>query len=167
VEQPGLGPPSRPVGGLRWNWQGEPRRTAERPSHHQSQGRRSLLFHAARLDGGAAFGLLALNAKGDLLAERILSQGTDHGRTLINPTGVLPRGSALRRQPRPWPTTTIPAAIPRPAAKTRKLTRRLQAAGKVPRSAPWPDQPDSGPGIATNSSGRRRGGTSGPKVDVN
>ncbi len=62
------------------------------------------------------FGLLALNAKGDLLAERILSQGTTTA-TLISPGSSSGRPCATA-PPRPWPSTTTPAATPPPAAKT-------------------------------------------------
>jgi DNA repair protein RadC len=74
------------------------------------------------------FGLLALNAKGDLLAERILSQGTATA-TLISPREF------FREALRYGATTALayhnhPSGDPTPSREDIQLTRRLQAAGE-------------------------------------
>ena len=74
------------------------------------------------------FGLLALNAKGDLLAERILSQGTATA-TLISPREF------FREALRYGATTALafhnhPSGDPTPSREDQQLTRRLQAAGE-------------------------------------
>ena len=74
------------------------------------------------------FGLLALNAKGELLAERILSQGTATA-TLISPREF------FREALRYGATSALafhnhPSGDPTPSAEDRLLTRRLKAAGE-------------------------------------
>lgn len=74
------------------------------------------------------FGLLALNAKGDLLAERILSQGTATA-TLISPREF------FREALRYGATSALayhnhPSGDPTPSREDTLLTRRLQAAGE-------------------------------------
>lgn len=74
------------------------------------------------------FGLLALNAKGDLLAERILSQGTATA-TLISPREF------FREALRYGATSALawhnhPSGDPTPSREDVQLTRRLQAAGE-------------------------------------
>jgi DNA repair protein RadC len=74
------------------------------------------------------FGLLALNAKGDLLAERILSQGTTTA-TLISPREF------FREALRYGATTALafhnhPSGDPTPSGEDQQQTRRLQAAGE-------------------------------------
>lgn len=74
------------------------------------------------------FGLLALNAKGDLLAERILSQGTATA-TLISPREF------FREALRYGASTALafhnhPTGDPTPSREDVHLTRRLQAAGE-------------------------------------
>lgn len=74
------------------------------------------------------FGLLALNAKGVLLAERVLSQGTATG-TLISPREF------FREALRHGATTAIawhnhPSGDPSPSREDIGLTRRLRAAGE-------------------------------------
>ena len=74
------------------------------------------------------FGLLALNAKGELLAERILSQGTSTG-TLISPREF------FREALRFGATTALafhnhPSGDPAPSREDIQLTRRLRAAGE-------------------------------------
>ncbi|WP_291272482.1 DNA repair protein RadC [Geothrix sp.] len=74
------------------------------------------------------FGLLALNAKGDLLAERILSQGTATA-TLISPREF------FREALRYGATTALafhnhPSGDPTPSREDTQLTRRLLAAGE-------------------------------------
>ena len=73
------------------------------------------------------FGLLALNAKGDLLAERILSQGTSTA-TLISPREF------FREALRFGATTALafhnhPSGDPSPSREDIQLTRRLRTAG--------------------------------------
>ncbi len=74
------------------------------------------------------FGLLALNAKGELLAERILSQGTATG-TLISPREF------FREALRYGATSALafhnhPSGDPTPSPEDIQLTRRLRAAGE-------------------------------------
>ena len=74
------------------------------------------------------FGLLALNAKGDLLAERILSQGTASA-TLISPREF------FREALRFGATTALafhnhPSGDPAPSKEDIQLTRRLRSAGE-------------------------------------
>ncbi len=74
------------------------------------------------------FGLLALNAKGDLLAERILSQGTSTA-TLISPREF------FREALRFGATTALafhnhPSGDPSPSREDIQLTRRLRTAGE-------------------------------------
>jgi DNA repair protein RadC len=73
------------------------------------------------------FGLLALNAKGDLLADRILSRGTATA-TMISPREF------FREALRHGATTALafhnhPSGDPTPSDEDRKLTRRLRTAG--------------------------------------
>lgn len=73
------------------------------------------------------FGLLALNAKGDLLAERILSQGTSTA-TLISPREF------FREALRFGATSALafhnhPTGDPTPSREDTQLTKRLRAAG--------------------------------------
>jgi len=74
------------------------------------------------------FGMLALNAKGDLLAERILSQGTATG-TLISPREF------FREALRYGATSALafhnhPSGDPSPSREDIQLTKRLRAAGE-------------------------------------
>ena len=74
------------------------------------------------------FELLALNAKGDLLAERILSQGTTTA-TLISPREF------FREALRFGATTALafhnhPSGDPSPSREDIQLTRRLRTAGE-------------------------------------
>lgn len=74
------------------------------------------------------FGLLALNAKGELLAERILSQGTATA-TLISPREF------FREALRYGASSALafhnhPSGDPTPSAEDRLLTKRLRAAGE-------------------------------------
>ncbi|HNX94336.1 MAG TPA: DNA repair protein RadC [Holophaga sp.] len=74
------------------------------------------------------FGLLALNAKGELLAERVLSQGTATG-TLISPREF------FREALRFGATSALawhnhPSGDPEPSHEDIQLTRRLRAAGE-------------------------------------
>jgi DNA repair protein RadC len=74
------------------------------------------------------FGLLALNAKGDLLAERILSQGTATA-TLVSPREF------FREALRYGASSALafhnhPSGDPAPSKEDVQLTRRLRAAGE-------------------------------------
>ena len=74
------------------------------------------------------FGMLALNAKGELLAERILSQGTTTA-TLISPREF------FREALRFGATTALafhnhPSGDPAPSHEDGQLTKRLRAAGE-------------------------------------
>lgn len=74
------------------------------------------------------FGLLALNAKGELLAERIISQGTAMA-TIISPREV------FREALRFGASSALvfhnhPSGDPSPSAEDVALTRRLRAAGE-------------------------------------
>jgi len=74
------------------------------------------------------FGMLALNAKGELLAERILSQGTATG-TLISPREF------FREALRFGATSALafhnhPSGDPSPSHEDSQLTKRLRAAGE-------------------------------------
>ncbi|MBI4911987.1 MAG: DNA repair protein RadC [Acidobacteria bacterium] len=78
--------------------------------------------------GEERFGLLALNAKGELLAERILSQGTATG-TLVSPREF------FREALRYGASTALafhnhPSGDPTPSREDIQLTRRLRAAGE-------------------------------------
>jgi DNA repair protein RadC len=78
--------------------------------------------------GEERFGLLALNAKGELLAERILSQGTSTG-TMISPREF------FREALRYGATTALafhnhPSGDPGPSREDLQLTKRLRAAGE-------------------------------------
>jgi len=73
------------------------------------------------------FGLLALNAKGELLADRVLSQGTATG-TLISPREF------FREAIRYGATTALawhnhPSGDPTPSKEDSTLTKRLREAG--------------------------------------
>ena len=75
------------------------------------------------------FGLLALNAKGELLAERILSQGTATG-TLVSPREF------FREALRFGATSALafhnhPSGDPSPSQEDTHLTRRLRASGEA------------------------------------
>jgi DNA repair protein RadC len=74
------------------------------------------------------FGLLALNAKGELLAERVVSRGTGTG-TLISPREF------FREALRFGATSALafhnhPSGDPTPSTEDIQLTRRLRAAGE-------------------------------------
>lgn len=74
------------------------------------------------------FGLLALNAKGDLLAERILSQGTSTA-TLVSPREF------FREALRYGASSALafhnhPSGDPTPSREDVQLTRRLRASGE-------------------------------------
>jgi DNA repair protein RadC len=75
------------------------------------------------------FGLLALNSKGDLLADRILSQGTSNA-TLISPREF------YREALRYGASTAVafhnhPSGDPTPSREDILLTRRLRSAGEA------------------------------------
>lgn len=75
------------------------------------------------------FGILALNAKGDLIADRIISQGTATA-TMVSPREVFREGLRLG-------ATTIlvyhnhPSGDPTPSREDDVLTNRLRSAGET------------------------------------
>ena len=78
--------------------------------------------------GEERFGLLALNAKGELLAERVMSQGTATG-TLVSPREF------FREALRYGATSALayhnhPSGDPAPSREDTQLTHRLRAAGE-------------------------------------
>ena len=103
-------------------------RTAERPRINSPRAAGAYLLPRCQGWTEERFGLLALNAKGDLLAERILSQGTATA-TLISPREF------FREALRYGATTALayhnhPSGDPTPSREDVQLTRRLQAAGE-------------------------------------
>ena len=128
LEQPGLGPAKA---GQLWAALELVRRSqrgAERPRITSPRAAGSYLLPRCQGWTEERFGLLALNAKGDLLAERILSQGTATA-TLISPREF------FREALRYGATTALafhnhPSGDPSPSREDTQLTRRLQAAGE-------------------------------------
>jgi DNA repair protein RadC len=103
-------------------------RRAERPRITSPRAAGDYLLPLCRDWTEERFGLLALNAKGDLLAERVLSQGTSTA-TLISPREF------FREALRYGATTALayhnhPSGDPTPSREDIQLTRRLQAAGE-------------------------------------
>jgi DNA repair protein RadC len=127
-DQPGLGPAK--VGQL---WAAlelarRARRSSERPRIISPRSAGAHLLPRCQGWTEERFGLLALNAKGDLLAERILSQGTATA-TLISPREF------FREALRFGATTALafhnhPSGDPSPSREDVQLTRRLRAAGE-------------------------------------
>ena len=128
LEQPGLGPAKA---GQLWAALELVRRSqrgAERPRITSPRAAGSYLLPRCQGWTEERLGLLALNAKGDLLAERILSQGTATA-TLISPREF------FREALRYGATTALafhnhPSGDPSPSREDIQLTRRLQAAGE-------------------------------------
>ncbi len=128
LSQPGLGPAKA---GQLWAAQELCRRSqrrAERP--RITSPRAAGEYWLPRCQGWSEerFGLLALNAKGELLAERILSQGTATA-TLISPREF------FREALRYGATTALafhnhPSGDATPSREDIQLTRRLRAAGE-------------------------------------
>ena len=103
-------------------------RSAERPRITSPRAAGAYLLPRCQGWTEERFGLLALNAKGDLLAERILSQGTATA-TLISPREF------FREALRYGATTALafhnhPSGDPTPSREDTQLTRRLLAAGE-------------------------------------
>ncbi len=128
LDQPGLGPAKA---GQLWAAQELARRAqrgTERPRITSPRAAGAYLLPRCAGYTEERFGLLALNAKGELLAERILSQGTATA-TLISPREFF--REALR-----YGATTVlafhnhPSGDPAPSREDIQLTRRLQAAGE-------------------------------------
>ena len=128
LDQPGLGPAKA---GQLWAAL-ELARRAQRSSERTriTSPRAAGAYLLPRCQGWSEerFGLLALNAKGDLLAERILSQGTATA-TLISPREF------FREALRYGASTALafhnhPSGDPAPSREDIQLTRRLQAAGE-------------------------------------
>ncbi|MBI1754606.1 MAG: DNA repair protein RadC [Acidobacteria bacterium] len=128
LEQPGLGPAKA---GQLWAALELARRSqrgTERPRITSPKAAGDYLLPRCQGWTEERFGLLALNAKGDLLAERILSQGTATA-TLISPREF------FREALRYGATTALafhnhPSGDPTPSREDIQLTRRLQAAGE-------------------------------------
>ncbi len=128
LDQPGLGPAKA---GQLWaaiELARRSQRSAERPRITSPWAAGSYLISRAQGWTEERFGLLALNAKGELLAERILSQGTATA-TLISPREF------FREALRYGATTALafhnhPSGDPTPSREDIQLTRRLQAAGE-------------------------------------
>ena len=128
LEQPGLGPAKA---GQLWaatELARRGQRSAERPRITSPRAAGAYLLPRCQGWTEERFGLLALNAKGDLLAERILSQGTATA-TLISPREF------FREALRYGATTALayhnhPSGDPTPSREDTQLTRRLQAAGE-------------------------------------
>ena len=128
LDQPGLGPAKA---GQLWaaiELARRSQRSAERPRITSPRAAGSYLIPRAQGWTEERFGLLALNAKGELLAERILSQGTATA-TLISPREF------FREALRYGATTALafhnhPGGDPTPSREDIQLTRRLQAAGE-------------------------------------
>ncbi len=104
-------------------------RGAERPRITSPRAAGAYLLPRAQGWSEERFGLLALNAKGDLLAERILSQGTATA-TLISPREF------FREALRYGATTALafhnhPSGDPSPSREDIQLTRRLQSSGEA------------------------------------
>ncbi len=128
LEQPGLGPAKA---GQLWavlELARRGQRSSERPRITSPRAAGTYLLPRCQGWTEERFGLLALNAKGDLLAERILSQGTATA-TLISPREF------FREALRYGATTALayhnhPSGDPTPSREDIQLTRRLQAAGE-------------------------------------
>ena len=128
LEQPGLGPAKA---GQLWaalELMRRGQRSAERPRITSPRAAGDYLLPRCQGWTEERFGLLALNAKGDLLAERILSQGTATA-TLISPREF------FREALRYGASTALayhnhPSGDPTPSREDIQLTRRLQAAGE-------------------------------------
>ena len=128
LDQPGLGPAKA---GQLWaaiELARRSQRSAERPRITSPRAAGDYLIPRAQGWTEERFGLLALNAKGELLAERILSQGTATA-TLISPREF------FREALRYGATTALafhnhPSGDPSPSREDIQLTRRLQAAGE-------------------------------------
>ncbi len=103
-------------------------RRAERPRIASPRSAADYLLPRCRGWTEERFGLLALNTKGELLAERILSQGTATA-TLVSPREF------FREALRYGASTALayhnhPSGDPTPSREDVQLTRRLQAAGE-------------------------------------
>ncbi len=103
-------------------------RSAERPRITSPRAAGAYLLPRAQGWTEERFGLLALNAKGELLAERILSQGVATG-TLISPREF------FREALRYGATSALafhnhPSGDPTPSLEDTQLTRRLRASGE-------------------------------------
>lgn len=103
-------------------------RGAHRPRIHSPRDAGSYLLPRCQGWTEERFGLLALNAKGLLLAERILSQGTASG-TMVSPREF------FREALRYGASSALafhnhPSGDPSPSPEDVQLTRRLRAAGE-------------------------------------
>ena len=127
ISQPGLGPAKACQLWASLELSRRVQRTAERPRITSPRAAGDYLLPRCQGWTEERFGLLALNAKGELLAERILSQGTSTG-TLISPREF------FREALRYGATSALafhnhPSGDPGPSREDIQLTRRLRAAG--------------------------------------
>ena len=128
LAQPGLGPAKAAQLWAAAELARRAGRSVERPRITSPRAAGSYLLPRCQGWTEERFGLLALNAKGELLAERILSQGTATA-TLISPREF------FREALRYGATTALafhnhPSGDPAPSREDVQLTRRLQASGE-------------------------------------
>ena len=128
VKQPGLGPARACQLWAAIELARRSQRSAGRPRITSPRAAGDYLLPRCQGWSEERFGLLALNAKGELLAERILSQGTSTG-TLISPREF------FREALRYGATSALafhnhPSGDPTPSREDTQLTRRLRAAGE-------------------------------------
>jgi len=129
LEQPGLGPAKAGQLWAAMELARRGQRSAERPRITSPRASGAYLLPRCQGWTEERFGLLALNAKGDLLAERILSQGTATA-TLISPREF------FREALRYGATTALayhnhPSGDPTPSREDTQLTRRLLSVPEV------------------------------------
>jgi DNA repair protein RadC len=128
VKQPGLGPAKACQLWAATELSRRGQRSAVRPKISSPRAAGDYLLPRCQGWTEERFGLLALNAKAELLAERILSQGTSTG-TLISPREF------FREALRYGATSALafhnhPSGDPNPSREDIQLTRRLRAAGE-------------------------------------
>jgi DNA repair protein RadC len=128
IEMPGIGPAKACQLWAAQELSRRCQRGATRPRITSPRNAGSYLLSRCQGWTEERFGLLALNAKGDLLAERILSQGTSTG-TLISPREF------FREALRYGATSALafhnhPSGDPSPSREDVQLTHRLRAAGE-------------------------------------
>jgi DNA repair protein RadC len=128
AEQPGIGPARSCQVWAAVELARRAFRPAERPRITSPRAAGSYLLPRCQGWTEERFGLLALNARGELLAERILSQGTGTG-TLISPREF------FREALRYGATSALafhnhPSGDPSPSHEDIQLTRRLRASGE-------------------------------------
>ena len=128
IAQPGLGPAKACQLWASLELSRRAQRSSERPRITSPRAAGDYLLPRCQGWSEERFGLLALNGKGELLAERILSQGTSTA-TLISPREF------FREALRYGATSALafhnhPSGDPSPSREDLQLTRRLRAAGE-------------------------------------